>query len=398
MEKVTRLPLDPDRNAERRRLHLREVSEGAEPAGSVGEELRAARLRVGEDIRSVAAALKIRREHLEALEEGQIDRLPARAYAIGFVRSYAEYLGLDAAAIVVRFKEEIGAAAPEPERVEEMVFPDGQEDGRLPYGWIILFIVLMVATLWGAFYLSQSADHLLGANDAAPALQVAVETQQSADQPASTTADPALASLATKRVPPLASIPEASAPAAAAPAPMVGRLLGSTSPDSRVFIRALSDGVFVRVEDLATGEALINMKLNSGDVFRTPNRENLILVSRNAGALELIFDSRSLGPIGSQGAVLTNFSLSPTKIGERVAAQEAAAQAAAQAARDAAAAAAGGLPSPTPTAHPAVKAPMAVKPVTPVPPPAAAPPSAPIVTPEPVAPVPEGEGALSPVH
>ncbi len=61
MDKVTRLPIDHDRAVERRRLHIREVSEGGgEVHGKVGEELRAARLRLGEDLRTVSSALRIR--------------------------------------------------------------------------------------------------------------------------------------------------------------------------------------------------------------------------------------------------------------------------------------------------------------------------------------------------
>ena len=329
MEKVTRLPLDPDRTAERRRLHLREVPEGGEPERSVGEELRAARLRVGEDIRTVAGALKIRRDHLEALEEGLNDRLPARAYAVGFVRSYAEYLGLDAAALVARFKEEIGAlAVATPQQDPALVFPDAQEEARMPYGWVLLFAVLMGATLWGAFYLSQSADQLLGGQGSSKDQPPASLEQTEANAPASTTADPALAALPTTRVPPLppgqaAAPPSPSVAAPAAPVNLTGRVLGATSPDVRVAIKALVPGVFVRVEDTTTGEPLINVKMNAGDVYRVPNRDGLILVTRNAGALELQFDGRSLGRVGPVGTALINFSLSPQAIGERAAAQDA---------------------------------------------------------------------------
>ena len=97
MTKVTHLTLDEGGGLSRQRIHLREISGEADtPLETVGQDLRAARLRRGDDLATVSKALKIRKDHLEALEEDRFDALPGRTYAIGFVRSYADYLGLDA--------------------------------------------------------------------------------------------------------------------------------------------------------------------------------------------------------------------------------------------------------------------------------------------------------------
>ncbi len=53
------------------------------------------RQRLGDDLATVSRVLKIRKDHLEALEEDHFEQLPGRAYAIGFIRSYSDYLGLD---------------------------------------------------------------------------------------------------------------------------------------------------------------------------------------------------------------------------------------------------------------------------------------------------------------
>src|SRR5512132_133020 len=81
----------------------------------VGALLRTCRLRAGLDLTEVAQSLRIRRPFLEAIESGRFEALPAPAYALGFVRCYAEQLGLDAEEIARRFKSEIadpGAGAP----------------------------------------------------------------------------------------------------------------------------------------------------------------------------------------------------------------------------------------------------------------------------------------------
>ncbi|MGZ8693744.1 MAG: helix-turn-helix domain-containing protein [Gaiellaceae bacterium] len=61
----------------------------------IGNSLREARLRQGLDFPEIEQGTKIRGKYLRALEDEQFDVLPAQTYVKGFLRSYAEYLGLD---------------------------------------------------------------------------------------------------------------------------------------------------------------------------------------------------------------------------------------------------------------------------------------------------------------
>jgi hypothetical protein len=61
----------------------------------IGNSLREARLRQHLDFPELEQATKIRSRYLRALEEEQFDTLPAETYIKGFLRAYAEYLGLD---------------------------------------------------------------------------------------------------------------------------------------------------------------------------------------------------------------------------------------------------------------------------------------------------------------
>ena len=108
MAKVTRLTLDNNGELDRRRLNFREISGDADaPLETVGQDLRKAREKRGEELEHISRLLKIRQDYLALLEEGTADALPGRAYAIGFVRSYATYLGLDGNEYVERLKAEI---------------------------------------------------------------------------------------------------------------------------------------------------------------------------------------------------------------------------------------------------------------------------------------------------
>jgi cytoskeleton protein RodZ len=61
----------------------------------IGTSLREARLRKQIDIPEAEQGTKIRGKYLRALEDEQFEILPSPTYVKGFLRSYAEYLGLD---------------------------------------------------------------------------------------------------------------------------------------------------------------------------------------------------------------------------------------------------------------------------------------------------------------
>ena len=61
----------------------------------IGNSLREARLRQSLEFSDVERVTKIRPKYLRALEEEQFETLPAQTYVKGFLRTYAEFLGLD---------------------------------------------------------------------------------------------------------------------------------------------------------------------------------------------------------------------------------------------------------------------------------------------------------------
>ncbi len=128
---------------------------GYEPG--VGALLRASRLRRGEELQDIAALLRIRYPFLEAIEDGRYQELPGSAYAIGFVRTYAEHLGLDSEEVVRRFKAE----AENLERRSDLVFPSPIAERSTPGGAIVFVGILMAAVAYGAWYLGTSKQSFL---------------------------------------------------------------------------------------------------------------------------------------------------------------------------------------------------------------------------------------------
>jgi hypothetical protein len=61
----------------------------------IGNSLREARVRQGLEYPQIELATKIRGKYIRALEDEQFGVLPAQPYVKGFLRTYAEFLGLD---------------------------------------------------------------------------------------------------------------------------------------------------------------------------------------------------------------------------------------------------------------------------------------------------------------
>ena len=81
----------------------------------IGNSLRGARLRQSLDFPEIEQGTKIRGKYLRALEDEQFDVLPAQTYVKGFLRSYAEYLGLDGQLYVDEYNSRFVVGEEEPQ-------------------------------------------------------------------------------------------------------------------------------------------------------------------------------------------------------------------------------------------------------------------------------------------
>jgi hypothetical protein len=114
----------------------------------VGELMRLTRERLGHELQTVANQLRIRLSYLEAIEDARFRDLPGTTYAVGFVRSYADYLGLDGADIVRRFREEAARIHGQ----TKLVFPALTAEGKLPRAAVLLVSAIGLAAVYGVWY------------------------------------------------------------------------------------------------------------------------------------------------------------------------------------------------------------------------------------------------------
>lgn len=326
----------------------------------VGMELKAARERLGTSRAEFASRLRIREPYIGAIEEGRFADLPGPAYAAGFIRSYADSVGLDGEDCIHRFKQETAADADH----TQLRFPAPEAESRLPGARLLAVSVLLVAGVYGGWYYLSSGDRTelelvppvperLLADDGVPAQAdqrpPATGVASGDAGLSSTNATPTTAAAAPVRTggetrtapaqaaePPPPRIAEAREPAAAAaettvrrettpPSPRnevaalaapvasgadtSGAPVVATAAGSRVTLRARLDS-WVQVSG-KDDELLLTRILRAGDTYAVPNRPDLTLLTGNAGALEISVDGRVLPPIGPIGAVRRNVSLNP---------------------------------------------------------------------------------------
>ena len=119
----------------------------------IGSSLHEARLRRGFELADVERDTRIRGRYLMALEEERFDDLPGPAYAKGFLRTYADYLGLDSQRFVDEYNsrfappDEPAGAAPERIRRPRRVGP-----------WVAAFAAVVLLAVIG-WQLGRSPSH-----------------------------------------------------------------------------------------------------------------------------------------------------------------------------------------------------------------------------------------------
>ena len=399
------------------------------PTQDVGAFLREARENTGRSLADVAVFLNIRSKFLKSIEDGRYEDLPGPTYAVGFVRSYAGYLGLDVEALVAQFKTESRGG----ERRLDLEFPVPSTVGWFPTGKVVAVCALLSAIVFSGWFYLQNKDSIDVAVVPAPpgfvsTIGVKADRQKSVDAPTTSAAAPVDASAADQPIvasmpaavaeadlpletpepatadeseepyqlpvpiaalvlpdpvateadlqqvaspaavvetplaaaaaaaapaapppvdpdpvaldvseltpssagnsaPPPATKPRAAVapPAAPAPAPQVatlpripaisraaaesdgGRTYGVVNQKARVIIGARADS-WVQVLDGNQNVVLTRM-LRAGDRYLVPDRQDLIMLTGNAGGLIISVDGVTVPKIGSDGAILHNVRL-----------------------------------------------------------------------------------------
>jgi cytoskeleton protein RodZ len=273
-----------------------------------GAMLRQQREALGLDLADVAAALRIKPAYLAALEAGRPNEFPGAVYAIGFIRVYANYLGLDSSEMLRLFKQQSVLLAAKP----DLAFPIPLGQSSRPGGGMLLVALIVAICAYGGWFYLSTGDgprpervaqiplELLPYREpfrAPPPVSQPMAEAQAAPRSPAVPSEGSEHSGSGGR-PSAAGAAMAAVPAVTDPAP---------NPAGEVVIRATADS-WIQIRD-ARQSVLLTRVLKAGESCRAPARPGLSMRTGNAGGLEITVDGVPAPPIGAKGMVRRNVAL-----------------------------------------------------------------------------------------
>ena len=276
----------------------------AAPVSTVGTLLCAARMRLGKDLQRIAEVLHIRYTYLVAIEDGRYEDLPGQAYAIGFVRAYADHLGLDGAEVVRRYKEESAGVT----RKALLDFPLPTADSGLPSGALILLAVVFGMGVYGLWYFLAGSDRArINVIQAVPERLAALAAPE---KPAAAPDAPDAA--VTDAMPPAADGVEPDGPKTAD----AGDDKAEAKPAETdvVELRSKSD-IWVTLRDADKTDH--TQFLKKGEVFRVPELHGTTLLTGKASELEVLVNGKVM-VLPDEGVFTRGLPLDPEHLPEHL--------------------------------------------------------------------------------
>ena len=273
----------------------------------IGAALRDARVARNLSLAEVSALLRIREAHLEAIELEDFEQLPGNVYAIGFIRTYAQYLELNESDLIMRFK-----AASVESGMADMVFEEEEETEQISGSLKISLLVVGALVVYVLWLVAGTQNDGITVSTVVQTPAAPVEAPAAPTPPAVVADEAAAASAAAAETPATPRALDGAAPAAATiegPADVQpnAQLIDTTPAPSKVEIRA-TRRTWMRLEN-AQGRVLFSSVIDEGEGFELPDDMDYILATRDAGALTYFVNNQAVAPVGRRGQILTNRNL-----------------------------------------------------------------------------------------
>ncbi|NPA95078.1 MAG: helix-turn-helix domain-containing protein [Thermodesulfobacteria bacterium] len=137
---------------------------------TVGEYLKKERELRQISIQEVAEGTKISISRLRLLEENRFEDLPAEVFVRGFIRNYAEYIGIDPEEAILRLEEDLKGQSATGAKQPEIAQPTSIDVGGRNSKTLLLSVVAIVVILLAAagvyyfFFADSGTSHTVGGN------------------------------------------------------------------------------------------------------------------------------------------------------------------------------------------------------------------------------------------
>lgn len=246
----------------------------------VGERLKRAREGKNLTLEDVASRTRIPLRHLNSIEDGNWDALPAVTYAVGFARSYARAVGLDEADIAQELRDQLGSPRPV---VTAPEYYEPADPARVPPVTIAIIAAVIAIVLVSGYLIWRA-----GVYEEAP--------------------------------PPAADVPIADAPAEPAPQQPAGPqpLIPEAAADQPVTLVATEE-VWLRIDAADRGEALFQGIMQPGDRYQVPqDAQNPVIRTGRPQVLRVNVGGRDIGTLAPSEQTISGVSLRPADLVQRV--------------------------------------------------------------------------------
>lgn len=245
--------------------------------GKIGEVLRRAREEKGITLREAEEATKIRLKYLDALEREEFAQLPGRVYAIGFLRNYARYLGLEWQELVEELKKQWPDEEESRPASSSTIQEKSANRGFLSR-WLGVLLVLLL--LWA---LNQGYNrYRVSLEGSAPLPPVMEEPAQVVSPPPSPTPQP--------------------------PSPPEVR-----GVEVKIYVKEMQCWIGVKVD----GKNVFSGTLKGGESRTFQGDRDITVTLGNAGVAELTVNNEVLPPLGRVGEVVTRTFTAPSATNEK---------------------------------------------------------------------------------
>ena len=252
------------------------------------------------DLMQISAHLNIGSDHLTAIENNDVAHLPPKVYAVGFVRAYADLLGLDSDKMAYLFKIQVYGKK-QTDLQSEIVQSEGktikaQDNFKfdatiIPY--LIAFLIaagLLITTIIYIFMwiFSSGSDN---AEFRVP--EVPPEMMEGAAMP----------------IEDFISLDNATPIAPVEPMDILikpdegAKAYGVEALKSALTFKMVDDG-WLEIRAIKNGKVLLSETLNSGDVFYLSESQDILLTTNNGASIEAYLDGQKLGLLGTEGDII----------------------------------------------------------------------------------------------
>lgn len=241
---------------------------------TVGEQLKAERERQGLTLTDVATRTRVPMRHLESIEKSQFSDLPGSTYTLGFTRSYARSLNMDAAKIGAELRTELSQSGHDSYHVPAQNY-EPADPSRVPSKTLAWTAAAIAALLLAGYLIWRS---------------MALDTGPAASPPVANTDTPQTPS---------------SMPAAAPSVPI--------DASGNVVLTA-TDTVWIKVYD-ADKKRLFESEMKAGDSFTVPaDANNPMIVTGRPQSINVTIGGKAVAPLGAADHTIADVGISAASL------------------------------------------------------------------------------------